>query len=331
MRVAFELSLEHPTLPRADALAAIEAGGVAVRGVSFTPEILIVDAVRPPKRALERVALSRYVDRVLALGPWPSILRATARIDAHRETFRVRAHGPFTAEEKRVLERRVGAVIGRTGRVDLDAPEREFRLLRYGDGFLFGEVLYEVERSAMEARKVARRPFSMPISLHPKLARALVNLSRCPRGGRILDPFCGTGGIAIEAARLGMRAFASDLVEKMVRGTASVLDHYGLQAETFVADVGDVPRRIPNVDAIATDPPYGRAASTRGERIGSLYRRAFAAFRDLLPRGGFAAVVLPSEEAIRIGEEFLRLEEAHTLRVHRTLARTFCAFVRGSR
>ena len=220
-------------------------------------------------------------------------------------------------------------MIGRTGRVDLDSPEREFRLIRYGDGFLLAEVLYDVERSAMEARKVARRPFSMPISLHPKLARALVNLSRCPRGGRILDPFCGTGGIAIEAARLGMKVFASDLLEKMVRGTSSVLDHYGLRAETFEADIGDVARRVGTVDAIATDPPYGRAASTRGESIASLYRRAFAAFREVLPRGGFAAVVLPSEEAISIGEEFLRLEEAHTLRVHRTLDRTFCAFVKA--
>ncbi len=329
MRVAFELSREHPTLPRADALAALEAERVRIRGVSFTPEILIVDAVRPPWRAVERVALSRHVDRVLAIGFLPSVLRAAERVDVHGERFRVRAHGPFTAEEKRALERRVGAPIATTGRVDLDAPERDFRILRYGDGFLLGEVLYEVERSAMEARKVARRPFSMPISLHPKLARTLVNLSRCPRGGRVLDPFCGTGGIAIEAARLGMKVVASDLQEKMVRGTASVLDHYGLRAETFVADVGDVPRRVATVGAIATDPPYGRAASTRGEPIESLYRRAFAVFREILPKGGFAAVVLPSEEAIAIGEEFLRLEEAHTLRVHRTLTRTFCAFVRS--
>ena len=328
MRLAFELSLEHPTLPRADALAALEAERVVIRSAAFSPQILIVDAVRPPRRAIERVALSRYVDRVLGIGPWPAVIRAASRVRLRGGSFRVRAHGPFHPDEKRDLEREIGARID-GGRVDLDDPGREFRLLRYSGGFLFVEVLYEVERSAMEARKVARRPFSMPISLHPKLARALVNLSRCPRGGRILDPFCGTGGIAIEAARLEMTVFASDLQEKMVRGTASVLAHYGLRAETFVADIGDVPRHVGKLDAIATDPPYGRAASTRGEPIPSLYRRAFAVFKDLLPRGGYAAVVLPSDEAIRIGEEHLRLEEAHTLRVHKTLTRTFCAFVRA--
>src|SRR5213594_521128 len=328
MRIAFELSGEHPTLPRADALAALEAEQVVIRSVSFAPDMLIVDAVRPPRRALERVSLSRYVDRVLALGPVPSVLRAAGRVSLASEGFRVRAHGAFSPEEKRDLERRVGDVMDRKGRVNLEHPDREFRLLRYGGAFLFGEALFEVERSAMEARKVARRPFSMPISLHPKLARALVNLSRCPHDGTILDPFCGTGGIAIEAARLGMTVFASDLQEKMVKGTASVLKHYGLKGTTFVADVGEVHRHLRKVKAIATDPPYGRAASTRGEPPEDLYRRAFSAFKALLPIGGYAAVVLPSEEAIRIGEERLRLEEAHTMRVHQSLTRTFCAFVK---
>ena len=327
MRVAFELSGEHPTLPRADVLAALEAEHVSIRSASISPQLLIVDAPRPPRRALCRVALSRYVENVLETGPWREILRAASRIDLHGRSFRVRAHGPFTPEEKRDLERQVGAVMA--GRVDLDDPDREFRLLRHGGEFLLGEVLHEVERSAFEARKVARRPFVRPISLHPKYARALVNLSRCPTDGTLLDPFCGTGGIAIEAARLGMRAIASDLDGKMAKGTTATLAHYGLEGTTFAADIGDVPRRVKAVDAIATDPPYGRSTTTRGESLGGLYRRSFAVFQKLLPPGGFAAVVLPSEDAIRIGEEFLRLEEAHPLRVHATLTRTFCAFVRA--
>src|SRR2546428_1029090 len=170
MRIAFELSGEHPTLPRADVLGALEGEGVALRKVSFTPELLIVDAVRPPRRALERVSLSRYVDRVLATGPWTTVLRAAARIALDDRRFRVRAHGPFSPNEKRDLERRVGAALGPGGRVDLENPEREFRLLRFGGEFLLGETLQAGERSEMESRKVARRPFSIPISLHPQLA-----------------------------------------------------------------------------------------------------------------------------------------------------------------
>ncbi len=56
---------------------------------------------------------------------------------------------------------------------------------------------HRVARARLEARKVTHRPFSLPISLHPKLARALVNLARVPMGGVLLDPFCGTGGILL--------------------------------------------------------------------------------------------------------------------------------------
>ncbi|MGI0148813.1 MAG: TRM11 family SAM-dependent methyltransferase, partial [Thermoplasmata archaeon] len=78
---------------------------------------------------------------------------------------------------------------------------------------------------------------------------------------------------------------------------------------------------------IATDPPYGRAASTKGESIRSLYGRTFAAFADVLPKGAHAAVVLPSEAMIDLGAESLEFVESHALRVHRSLVRHFCVFV----
>src|SRR3989442_5349957 len=136
MRLAFELSMEHPTLPRADALAALESEGVHVRGVSFSPELLVVDSVRPPRRAFERVALSRYVDRVLAIGPWPTIARAAARVDLSEGSFRIRAHGPFSPEEKRDLERRVGIAMPAPGGAGLAGPQRGFRLLPHPHGRL---------------------------------------------------------------------------------------------------------------------------------------------------------------------------------------------------
>ena len=328
VRIAFELTGEHPTLPRADALAALEAERVTIRRVSFSPTLLIVDAVRPPLRALRRVAMSRYVETLVAYGPWMRILQGAERFDLHGRRFRVRAHGPFEPAEKAFLERRIGALLGRTGTVDLERPERDFRILQHGSDLVLGEIRHAVERSAFEARKSARRAFSYPISLHPKLARALVNLSRCPVGGVLLDPFCGTGGIAIEAARLGIRVVASDVQEKMVTGTEAALRGFGSEARTFHADVGEVSDRVGTVDGIATDPPYGRSTTTRGEPLLRLYRRAFAAFRKILPPGGYTAIILPSEEAIRIGEEYFDLEERHSLRVHRSLTRTFCAFVR---
>src|SRR2546428_11084206 len=125
MRVAFELSREHPTLPRADGIAALEAERAPLRSASFTAGILVVDAVRPPRRALERVALSRYVDRVLAVGPLPSIRRAAARVELVDASFRGRAHGPFNPEEKRDLEGGNGGAVPRHGGVGPGGPRPE--------------------------------------------------------------------------------------------------------------------------------------------------------------------------------------------------------------
>src|SRR5207245_5286804 len=88
------------------------------------------------------------------------------------------------------------------------------------------------------------------------------------------------------------------------------------------------PFRAGLIHGIATDPPYVRAASTRGETIDQLYTRAFAAFAGLLPRAGHLAIVLPNERWIERGSETLELVETHALRVHRSLVRHFCVFVR---
>ena len=43
----------------------------------------------------------------------------------------------------------------------------------------------------------------------------------------MVDPFCGTGGIAIEAALQNIRALASDLDSRMVEGTKENLKWLG--------------------------------------------------------------------------------------------------------
>ncbi len=41
--------------------------------------------------------------------------------------------------------------------------------------------------------------------MSPKLARCMVNLTGVKENDLVLDPFCGTGGILIEAGIMGAR------------------------------------------------------------------------------------------------------------------------------
>ena len=144
--------------------------------------------------------------------------------------------------------------------------------------------------------------------------------------GFVLDPFCGTGGLLLEAVSIGLRPIGLDRDRRMILGFRASLRGAG-DGALGVADAGRLPLRGASVHGIATDPPYGRAASTRGEPIASLYERTFRAFRDLLPPGAHAAVVLPNEAMIDLASEHLERIEAHALRVHRSLVRHFCVFV----
>ena len=326
MRVWIELSGEHPTLPRAEALAALEAEGVRLRTVSASSQVLRVDATGPVLRAVARLGLAHVVCEELAEGDLPDLREAARTYDLGGKTFRARARALGPRFDRKAVEGSLGADFGRTGRVDLTAPEVEFRVL-VGETFLLGRVVHRVDRRGLEARKVTRRAFQRPITLHPKLARALVNLSRVPVGGLVADPFCGTGGVILEAARMGLRPVGADLRRTMVSGARDSLRALGTEAPLVVADAGHSPWRPGSLDGIAADPPYGRAATTSGEPTLALYDRAFAAFDDLLPRGRHVAVILPNDAAVDVGERRWELVERHAVRVHRSLTRNFCAFL----
>lgn len=327
MRAFIELSGEHPTLPRAEALAAIAAERIELRSATFDSQVLRIDGVGPLDRAFRRLGLAHLVCEELASGDFDTIRAFARQTDLSGRTFRVRARGLGLDVNPRDLEGPLGAEFGRTGQVDLENPGVDYRLL-VGDEFYLGRVVHRIDRMRLEATKAARRPFSLPISLHPKLARALVNLSRVPMAGTVVDPFCGTGGILLEAAGLGFRAIGFDRDRRMVAGFRPSFVHARAEGLLAVADAGHLPLRRGSVHGIATDPPYGRAASTRGERIERLYERAFRAFAELLPPGGHVAIVLPTEAlSERISESFERIE-THALRVHRSLVRHFSVFVR---
>ncbi len=327
MRAWVELSGEHPTLPRAEALAALEAEGVRVKEASWSTKILRIDATGPVERAAARLGLAHVACEELAHGEFDDLRKFARSTNLGGKTFRTRARSLGPDLDRWAVEGPLGADFGRSGKVNLVSPEVDFRVL-VGEEFLLGRVIHRVDRHAFEARTVTHRTFRLPISLHPKLARALVNLSRVPTGGRLADPFCGTGGIVLEAARIGLRPVGSDVRRTMVVGSRKSLRTLDVESEYVVADAGQGPWRSGVLDGIATDPPYGRASSSRGEPVLELYDRSFGSFAAALPPGRHVAIMLPSDDAVKVGEEHLELVERHTMRVHKSLSRSFCVYVK---
>ena len=151
--------------------------------------------------------------------------------------------------------------------------------------YIVGLRLATIPTREFYERRPSIRPFFRSIALPVYLSRLLINLSRIKEGMTFLDPFCGTGSILIEAAFMGLRTIGFDLNWEMVRGSIKNLRSYELKIPFIVvANALNLPLSDSSVDAIATDPPYGRAASTYGEKVKEIYngflREAYRVLRD---------------------------------------------------
>ena len=220
------------------------------------------------------------------------------------------------------LIRRIGGILSKHNDVNLREPDVVVRMQMCDAVHLYIEQ-HVTDTDLLEKRKVGERPFFSPISLHPKYARALINLTGVKRGGTVLDPFCGTGGIVIEAAEMGMRAVASDFDEEMVIGCQENMDFYGLELADFdTLDIGEIGERFPEMDAICTDPPYGRSTKTGGENIDHIYARAGESIPKSLKKGARAGVVLPHP----VEFPAMTLENIYLQKVHGSLSRHYHVF-----
>ncbi len=303
------LSGEGTSIPEAEARALFLTYDPLSRFESPEKRILLVDSLVDPFVVASRVAFSRRVGRLIE-GP----------LDAQKEVMgrRVRLRSFDLGGEKPCLDPRP-FLEGVDATVDLKNPEFEFTLARGKRDYVVLTKPSEMSQ-AWSKRRPRARAFFHPSAIFPKLARALVNLSRFREGEVFLDPFSGTGSLTIEAFEAGARVIASDQVAKMAMGSLANMRHFGQEWMGVIrADAFSHPVR--RVDAIATDLPYGRASSTRGADPRDIVQRTLATLPLLLKEGSRMVVMHPQTLKIETSAEMV-LEEEHHLYVHKLLTRT---------
>lgn len=118
----------------------------------------------------------------------------------------------------------------------------------------------------------------------------------------ILDPFCGSGTIPVEAAtvRPDLRCLAADRDPEAVSGTRANADAAGVAARIEVreADARDLPERYPpqSVDAVITNPPYGIRLGRR-TNYSDLYRKFLEGAVTVVRPGGRIVVLVGKRRA----------------------------------
>ena len=134
----------------------------------------------------------------------------------------------------------------------------------------------------------------LPASLKPTVASALVHLASSRPRDVFLDPMCGAGTILLERGRVGR----SRLVlggDVSLEAVMAARGNVRRGAALACWDARRLPLRDACVDAIAVNPPYGRAIEAAGG-VGPLYRAVAAECARVLRPGG-RCVVLTGEPA----------------------------------
>lgn len=335
MKLLFELSKEHATLPCAEVLATLNAEHMNSTFISSNEDVLIVET-KPQdtgiQRLAERLAFTFMIDELLFSCPATvdDIIKNAEKHPLPGEgSIAIRCKNRSTHIRSEQLIDQLGDIYTKKRHVNLTNPDNELRAVVSENTAYLGVKKAGIETSHFQQRRGHLRPFLSPITLHPKIARALVNLSQVKKQQTLLDPFCGTGGILLEAGLLGAHTVGSDIEQKMIDGSQKNLEYYHLKNyRLYCADIGDIARYVPSVDAIATDFPYARSTTTKGEQLTRLYNRAFEAISQVLKKNGYAVVGLSNENIRSIGEQYLSVIATFPVKSHRSLTRYFVVYQR---
>ncbi|MFX1272261.1 MAG: TRM11 family SAM-dependent methyltransferase [Promethearchaeota archaeon] len=197
--------------------------------------------------------------------------------------------------------------IGRHGL--LSPPNAELLALLMEDTLHIAKTV-AVYDSTLQRYRDETRPFmSAEISTSPKICRTLLTLSGARPGDTVLDPFCGTGTLLMEAAMLGMKCVGIDIEQSMIKGAGQNLKWVGsglgewLDFKLIKGDARYAAKLIDGeVDAVAFEPHLGPTYSeppSYGEAVSSieeltvLYREVLQSLESCLRPGGRIAMTLP--------------------------------------
>ncbi len=183
--------------------------------------------------------------------------------------------------------------------VDLEGFDTEVRVDAVGATWLIG---VQWTRDSLDKRYPwVYRP---RVTLRTTIAYAMLRLADLPaEAPTILDPFCGSATILIEAAsvRADVRCLAADRDTEAVIGAHANADAVGLSDRIDIreADARDLAETYPpaSVDAVVTNPPYGIRLGKHANYT-ELYRKFLSGAAAVLKPGGRLVVLVGKRRAI---------------------------------
>ena len=219
-------------------------------------ELALINLSDKKAKAIKNLAYTNFAYEILFESSMKNLLSKIKKFDwqkHYKKKYCVRCVGIDVSNERKYADLIWNKL--RKPKVDLKKANSEFVFIKFGNKIFVTKLIWKNSKDFLQ-RKAHLRPQLHPSSLDPRLAKACVNISTGLRKKKVLDPFCGTCGILIEAGLLGHKIIGCDLDVIMARKGVINLDHYGINKfEVGLRDALDFKEKV---DAVVTDIPYGR-------------------------------------------------------------------------
>ncbi len=292
---------KNPGLSIAEALSWLDKRGIDFRVRDVSEYALIVESETSIGDRIDELGGTVKVCEIEeVISP-----RQLGRIPGRGVPGSLHADNTFLAEFKKKWQAPKG---GAYSPADLLKKRIEEEAVIQGTGRLYLGRTVAVNNPFEQARRDMKRPVRLGLTISPSRAMILVNLSMATEN--VLDPFCGSGTIPVEAVVNGVQdIMASDSNRKAVEATRANLEwakrKYKSNASFRVeqCNARRVHEKFSGVMSIATEPELGpplREPITRqdAEGIQKYLHRTYSAFLDsawkAMDDKGTIAIVLPA-------------------------------------
>ncbi len=154
-------------------------------------------------------------------------------------------------------------------KVSIDNYEIEYNYIfvENKEEIYFAKKIYENDKDYLR-RMPKLRPIKMPYTLKSDMARIAINFLNLKKG-IVLDPFCGIGGILIEAKDMGFEIIGNDISWNDLKYFKTNFEHY-FPKSPYLRTLADSKTQFlkeNTVDGIVTDIPYGKSSRKFGKEL----------------------------------------------------------------
>jgi tRNA (guanine10-N2)-dimethyltransferase len=321
MELLFELSGDVENLPISEILAQVDSKSCNLFG-----RCLIVETDDMDEKDIEllslRLAFTHSIHRLLFKTNVKNLKKDFQKFDwksIYKKDFCIRVHN---MENPEGLEKEYAAIVWEAvdnPKVKLKKSKTEINVLNIDGDVFVTKFLFDTDKTYVK-RKPHLRPELHPSSINPKLARACINLTGL-KYGTIVDPFCGTGGIMIEAGLMGFDTIGYDLDQIMLIKAKINIEHYRVSKfKLEIKDATKLSKKLDKNTAVVTDLPYGRASKLHSKELHKLYSDFIGILFNVIEKGNKCVVILPDSVDSSFIKNF-KIKEKFHFYLHKSLSK----------